>query len=130
MEPLFTCQVKSNNNIKYLIPPDEFHEALPVVDGADLAAEDPVQDLADGEGEGAGQQHEQLRQPDRVGAHGQPVPRADRLGDKAVNEPSRSFVVPYLFLILNCGSVCRRFQQGEGLNSGLLLALWNFVNVR
>ena len=81
MEPLFTCQVKSNNNIKYLIPPDEFHEALPVVDGADLAAEDPVQDLADGEGEGAGQQHEQLRQPDRVGAHGQPVPRADRLGD-------------------------------------------------
>ena len=68
-------------NNKYLIPPDEFHEALPVVDGADLAAEDPVQDLADGEGEGAGQQHEQLRQPDRVGAHGQPVPRADRLGD-------------------------------------------------
>ena len=84
MEPLFTCQVESNNLL--LTPPDQLHEALPVVDGADLAAEDPVQHLADGEGEGAGQQHEQLRQPDRVGAHGQPVPRADGLGDTAVNE--------------------------------------------
>ena len=61
--------------------PDELHQPLPVVDGAYLAAQDPVQDLADGEGEGAGQQHEQLGQPDGVGPHRQAVPRADSLRD-------------------------------------------------
>ena len=65
-----------------LTPPDQLHEALPVVDGADLAAEDPVQHLADGEGEGAGEEHEQLGQPDGVRPHRQAVPGADGLGRK------------------------------------------------
>ena len=64
------------------LSPYQLHEPLPVVDRAYLAAQDPVQDLADGEGEGAGEQHEQLGQPDRVRPHRQAVPGADGLGKK------------------------------------------------
>ena len=61
--------------------PDQLHQPLPVVDGPNLAAQDPVQDLADGEGQGAGEQHEELGQPDGLGPHGQSVTGTDRLGN-------------------------------------------------
>ena len=37
--------------------------------------------VPDGEGERRGDEHEELGEPDGVGPHGQPVTRADGLGD-------------------------------------------------
>ncbi len=55
---------------------------VPVVDCANLGAEDLVQDLGEGKGEGRGHEHEELGQPDGLGAHRQTVTRADGLGQK------------------------------------------------
>ncbi len=63
---------------------DFFYNSLsvPVVDCANLGAKDLVQDLGEGKGEGRGHEHEELGQPDGLGAHRQAVPRADGLGQK------------------------------------------------
>lgn len=60
---------------------DELHEPLLVVDGSDLAAEDEVEQLADGPGERGCEEHEELGDGDGARPHGQPVPGADRLRD-------------------------------------------------
>ena len=49
--------------------PDQLHQPFPVVHCPDLAAKHPVQDLADGKGQRAGEQHEELGQPDGFGPH-------------------------------------------------------------
>jgi hypothetical protein len=59
--------------------------SVPVVDCANLGAEDLVQDLGEGKGKGGGHQHEELGQPDGLGAHSQTVPRADGLGQKGLD---------------------------------------------
>jgi hypothetical protein len=60
----------------------ELHEPFAIVDSADLGAQDFVQDLGDGEGEGRGDHHEQLSDPDGLGANSQGIARADGLGTK------------------------------------------------
>ena len=56
------------------------HQLLPVVHGADLLAEDAVEELADGPRQRESQEHEQLGDHDGVGPDRQAVPRAQRLG--------------------------------------------------
>ncbi len=60
----------------------QFSLCVPVVDCANLSAEDLVQDLGEGKGEGRGHEHEELGQPDGLGAHRKTVPRADGLAKR------------------------------------------------
>ena len=52
---------------------------MPVIDGADLCAEDLVQNLGDGVGEGGGEHHEEFGDPDGFGANCQRIAGADGL---------------------------------------------------